>query len=197
MRPNFWPTTHDILTPDLQHGGPAMFKIRAVLASLLSPSWGIYAGYELFEHVARAGVEEYVDNEKYELKPRNRAAAREAGESLAPFLAKLNEIRRDNPALHWLRNLRFHNTDNDALLCWSKRDPETGNTVLVACSFDPSHEQWGKVTLDMPALGFEAHQRFTVRDELSGTEYQWGEQNIVGLDPHFQPAHIFTVHRHD
>jgi starch synthase (maltosyl-transferring) len=101
MRPNFWPTTHDILTPDLQHGGPAMFKIRAVLAALLSPSWGIYAGYELFEHVAREGVEEYVDNEKYELKSRDRAAARMAGESLAPYLAKLNDIRRNNPALHW------------------------------------------------------------------------------------------------
>ena len=197
MRPNFWPTTHDILTPDLQHGGPAMFKIRAVLAGLLSPSWGIYAGYELFEHVARAGVEEYVDNEKYELKPRDRAAAQAAGESLAPYLAKLNAIRRQNPALHWLRNLRFHDVDNDALLCWSKRDPESGNTVLVACSFDPANEQWGKVTLDMPALGFEAHQRFTVRDEITGGEFQWGEQNIVGLDPHFQPAHIFTVHRHD
>jgi len=197
MRPNFWPTTPDILTPDLQFGGPAMFKIRAVLASMLSPSWGIYAGYELFEHVARAGVEEHVDNEKYELKPRDRAAARAAGESLAPFLAKLNAIRRHNPALHWLRNLHFHDVDNDALLCWSKRDPGSGNTMLVVCSFDPSHEQWASATLDMAALGFEAHQRFTVRDELTGSEYQWGDRNIVGLNPHVEPAHIFTVHRHD
>ena len=174
-----------------------MFKIRAVLASMLSPSWGMYSGYELFEHVARAGAEEHVDNEKYELKPRDRAGARAAGESLAPFLTKLNAIRRDNPALHWLRNLRFHDIDNDALLCWSKRDPQTGNTVLVVCSFDPCNEQWGKITLDMPALGFEGHQRFTARDQLTGAEYEWGEHNIVGLDPHFEPAHIFTVHRHD
>ncbi|GIH05544.1 alpha-1,4-glucan:maltose-1-phosphate maltosyltransferase [Rhizocola hellebori] len=197
MRPNFWPTTHDILTPDLQFGGPPMFKIRAVLAGMLSPSYGIYAGYELFEHVARAGVEEYVDNEKYELKSRDRKAARTAGESLAPFLSKLNEIRRLNPALHWLRNLRFHDVDNGALLIWSKRDPDSDNTVLVACSFDPNHEQWGNVTLDMAALGFEAHHRFTVRDELTGAEYQWGQHNVVGLNPHIEPAHIFTVHRHD
>jgi starch synthase (maltosyl-transferring) len=197
MRPNLWPTTHDILTPDLQFGGPPMFKIRAVLASMLSPSYGIYAGYELFEHVARAGAEEYVDNEKYELKPRDRQAALEAGESLAPFLSKLNEIRRDNPALHWLRSLRFHDVDNGALLCWSKRDPDTGNTVLVACSFDSAHEQWGNVTLDMAALGLETHQRFTVHDELTGAEYQWGQHNVIGLNPHTEPAHILTVHRHD
>ncbi len=195
MRPNFWPNTPDILHESLQHGGPPMFKIRAVLAALLSPSWGMYAGYELFEHVARPGAEEYLDNEKYELRPRDWAGAEAQGRSLAPFLATLNRVRRDNPALHQLRNLRFHEIDNPALLCWSKHDPETGNTVIVVCSFDPRAVQWGNTTLDMPALGFDWHERFTVHDELTGTSYDWGQRNAVRLDPYLQPAHVLTVRR--
>ncbi|MEU5908127.1 maltotransferase domain-containing protein [Micromonospora sp. NPDC047467] len=195
MRPNFWPNTPDILHESLQHGGPPMFKIRAVLAALLSPSWGLYAGYELFEHVARPGAEEYLDNEKYELRPRDWAAAEAQGRSLAPFLTTLNRVRRDNPALHQLRNLRFHEIDNPALLCWSKHDPATGNTVIVVCSFDSREVQWGNTTLDMPALGFDWHERFTVHDELTGTSYDWGQRNAVRLDPYLQPAHVLTVRR--
>ncbi|MEU8391211.1 maltotransferase domain-containing protein [Micromonospora sp. NPDC048843] len=195
MRPNFWPNTPDILHESLQHGGPPMFKIRAVLAALLSPSWGLYAGYELFEHVARPGAEEYLDNEKYQLRPRDWAGAEAQGRSLAPFLATLNRVRRDNPALHQLRNLVFHEIDNPALLCWSKHDPETGNTVLVICSFDSREVQWGNTTLDMPALGFDWHERFSVYDELTGTTYDWGQRNAVRLDPYLQPAHVLTVRR--
>jgi starch synthase (maltosyl-transferring) len=195
MRPNFWPNTPDILHESLQHGGPPMFKIRAVLASMLTPSWGLYAGYELFEHLPRPGVEEYLDNEKFQLRPRDWSGAEAAGRSLAPYLGRLNQIRRDNPALHWLRNLRFHEIDNGALLCWSKRDPDTGNTVLVVCSFDSTGQQWGNTTLDMPALGFDWHERFTVRDQLTGATYDWGQHNAVLLDPYLEPAHIFTVHR--
>ncbi|MEU8300256.1 maltotransferase domain-containing protein [Micromonospora sp. NPDC048909] len=195
MRPNFWPNTPDILHESLQHGGPPMFKIRAVLAALLSPSWGMYAGYELFEHVARPGAEEYLDNEKFELRPRDWADAEARGRSLAPFIADLNRVRRENPALHRLRNLRFHDIDNPALLCWSKRDPETGNTVIVVCSFDSRTVQWGNTTLDMPALGFDWHERFTVHDELTGTSYDWGQRNAVRLDPYLQPAHVLTVRR--
>jgi starch synthase (maltosyl-transferring) len=195
MRPNFWPNTPDILHETLQHGGPPMFKIRAVLASMLSPSWGLYAGYELYEHLARPGAEEYLDNEKYELRPRDWAGAESRGRSLAPFLARLNAIRRENPALHWLRNLRFHEIDNDALLCWSKRDPETGNTVLIICTFDSANVHWGNTTLDMPALGLDWHERFAAHDELTGATYDWGQHNAVRLDPYLQPAHIFTVHR--
>jgi starch synthase (maltosyl-transferring) len=195
MRPNFWPNTPDILPETLQRGGPAMFKIRAVLASMLSPSWGLYAGYELYEHVARPGAEEYLDNEKYQLRPRDWAAAEKASESLAPYLAKLNAIRRANPALHQLRNLRFHEVDNDALLVWSKRDERTGNTVLVICSFDSRNAHWGNTTLDMPALGFDWHERILVRDELTGQSFSWGQHNAVRLDPYQEPAHVFTVHR--
>jgi starch synthase (maltosyl-transferring) len=197
MRPNFWPNTPDILHETLQHGGPPMFKIRAALASLLSPSWGLYAGYELYEHEPRPGAEEYLDNEKYQLRPRDWDGALHNGQSLAPYLARLNAIRRRNPALHWLRNLRFHEIDNPALLCFSKRDPETGNTVLVVVSFDSTGVQWGNTTLDMPALGFDWHERFTVRDELTGVSYDWGQYNTVRLDPHLEPVHIFTVRRHD
>jgi starch synthase (maltosyl-transferring) len=195
MRPNFWPNTPDILHETLQHGGPPMFKIRAVLASMLSPSWGLYAGYELYEHVARPGAEEYLDNEKYELRPRDWAGAETRGRSLAPFLTRLNAVRRENPALHWLRNLRFHEIDNEAMLCWSKRDPESGNTVLIICTFDSANVHWGNTTLDMPALGLDWHERFAAHDELTGATYDWGQHNAVRLDPYLQPAHIFTVHR--
>ncbi len=193
MRPNFWPNTPDILPEHLQHGGPAMFKIRAVLASLLSPSWGIYAGYELYEHVARPGAEEYLDNEKYQLRPRPWSQAERAGVSLSPFLARLNAIRRDNPALHQLRNLRFHHVDNDNVLCWSKRDADSGNTVLVVCSLDSRNPQWTNTSLDMPSLGFDWHERMTVRDQLTGAEYEWGQHNPVRLDPYAEPAHVFIV----
>src|SRR3989440_1915846 len=184
MRPNFWPNTPDILHETLQRGGPPMFQVRAVLASMLTPSWGLYAGYELFEHLARPGAEEYLDNEKYQLRPRDWAGALAAGRSPAPYPARLNAIRRANPALHWLRNLRFHDVDNGALLCFSKRDADSGNTVLVICSLDSAHAQWGNTTLDMPALGFDWHERFTVRDELTGAAYDWGQYNTVRLDPH-------------
>jgi starch synthase (maltosyl-transferring) len=195
MRPNFWPNTPDILPEHLQHGGPAMFKIRAVLASMLSPSWGMYAGYELYEHVARPGAEEYLDNEKFQLRPRNWKAAEAAGESLAPFLTRLNTIRNANPALHWLRNLTFHPVDNPQLLCFSKRDQDSDNTVLVVCSLDSHNTHWGNTTLDMPALGFDWHERFTARDELTGAAFDWGQHNAVRLDPYLEPAHVFTVHR--
>jgi starch synthase (maltosyl-transferring) len=195
MRPSLWPNTPDILHETLQRGGPAMFKIRAILASMLSPSWGIYAGYELYEHVARAGAEEYLDNEKYQLRPRPWAAAERAGESLAPFIARLNAIRQENPALHWLRNLCFHDVDNEAVLCWSKRDLGSNNTVLVVCSLDSRAAHWANATLDMPALGFDWHERLRVQDQLTGAEFVWGQHNPVRLDPFTEPAHIFTVQR--
>jgi starch synthase (maltosyl-transferring) len=193
MRPNFWPNTPDILHETLQHGGPPMFKIRAVLAGLLSPSWGMYAGYELYEHVARPGAEEYLDNEKYQLRPRDWAGAEAAGQSLVPYIGRLNAIRRENPALHWLRNLHFHDIDNPALLCWSKRDPDSGNTLLMICTFDPAVVHWGNTTLDMPALGMDWHERFTVTDQLTGATFEWGQHNAVKLDPFLEPAHVFLV----
>src|SRR5699024_3214088 len=122
MRPAFWPTTHDILTPYMQPGGPAAFAIRAVLAATASPTWGIYSGYELVENVARPGAEEQIDNEKYEFKPRDwEEAARTHG--ITELLTRLNQIRRAHPALQRLRNLTVHPTTDDATFCFSKRVP--------------------------------------------------------------------------
>ncbi len=194
MRPNFFVNTPDILSEYLQHGGPAAFRIRAVLASTLVPTWGVYSGYELYEHVpVRPGSEEYLNSEKYQLRPRDFAAAQADGRSLAPLLSRLNEIRREHPALHWLRNLRLHWIDNDGLIAYSKRDAVTGDTVLVICSTDPHSARDGWTSLDLPSLGIEWNDRFLVHDELTGAEYEWGQHNFVRLDPHATPAHIFTV----
>jgi starch synthase (maltosyl-transferring) len=198
MRPNFFVNTPDILHASLQHGGPAMFRIRAVLASMLSPSWGVYAGYELFEHLpVREGSEEYLDSEKYQLRPRDFDGAIQEGRSLAPYLAHLNRLRHDHPALHQLRNLRFHHVDNDALMAFSKRDDETGDTVLVVVTLDPYGAQMGTTSLDMPALGLDWHDRFIAHDEMSDgvRDYEWGQFNFVRLDPHIEPAHVLVVRR--
>ena len=195
MRPNFFVNTPDILHASLQFGGPPMFKIRAVLAALMSPCWGVYSGYELFEHVARPGAEEYIDNEKYELRPRDYEGALREGRSLAPYLARLNTLRRRHPALQQLRNLRFHHVDNDAIMAFSKRDDETGDTVLVVVSLDPRNTHYGNTALDMPALGLDWHDRFAVQDQITGATYEWGQFNPVRLDPHVEPAHVFVVRR--
>ncbi len=194
MRPNFFVNTPDILNEYLQHGGPGSFRIRAVLASMLSPTWGVYSGYELFEHLPmRPGSEEYLDSEKYQLRPRDFASAEAEERSLAPLLTRLNAIRKAHPALHQLRNLRFHWVDNDAIMAFSKRDEETGDTVLVLCSTDPHNVREGWTSLDLPTLGVRWNDRFVASDDLTGAEYDWGQYNYVRLDPHLMPAHIFTV----
>jgi starch synthase (maltosyl-transferring) len=208
MRPNFFVNTPDILHAYLQHGGPAAFKIRAVLASMLVPSWGVYAGFELCEHTpVRPGSEEYLDSEKYQYKPRDWAAAQRSGQSLAPFIAKLNSIRRAHPALHWLRNLRFHYVDQPELICFSKRVNAAGagrrpgtaaatrgpDTVLVIVNTDPHHPREATVWLDPQAFGCDAGEDLAVTDELTGATYRWGRANYVRLDPAVTPAHIFSV----
>ncbi|NAZ74618.1 DUF3416 domain-containing protein [Kineococcus sp. T13] len=196
MRPSFWPTTHDILTPTMQYGGPPVFKLRAVLAALLSPSWGIYSGYELVEHAARPGAEEQLDNEKYQYRPRDWARAEAEGWSLAPYLKRLNEVRRAHPALQQLRGTVFHASDDENVLCFSRRrvDPDgTEDLVLVVVNLDPHATRETTVHLDMAALGRQWWDRFTVTDELTGATYEWGEHDYVRLDPYTQPAHVFTV----
>jgi len=193
-RPNLFVNTPDILHESLQHGGPGMFAIRAVLASTMGPSWGVYSGYELFEHVpVRPGSEEYLDSEKYELRPRDFAGALDRAHSLEPFLARLNEIRRSHPALCQLRTIRFHHVDNDALLAYSKFDPATGDAVLVVVNLNPFGAETGTVGLDMGALGMEPYERYWVRDEITGEEYQWGQSNYVRLDPVRAVAHILNM----
>jgi starch synthase (maltosyl-transferring) len=196
MRPNFFVNTPDILHESLQVGGPPMFKIRAVLASMMSPTWGVYSGYELFEHVGlRPGSEEYLDTEKFQLRPRDWAAAEASGRSLAPYLRRLNEVRRAHPALQQLRTLRFHHVDNENLLCFSKTDPGSDDAVLVVVSLNSTYTQIGTTSLDMPALGLDWSDRFAVTDEITGAHYDWGQHNYVELDPYREPAHVFTVHR--
>jgi starch synthase (maltosyl-transferring) len=198
MRPNFFVNTPDILNAYLQYGGPPAFKIRAVLASMLSPTWGVYAGYELFEHVAvRPGSEEYLDSEKYQYRPRDWAGAEREGRSLAPYLTRLNEIRRAHPALRRLRNLRFHPTDGDAILAFSKQEG-TGadaDAVLVVVNLDPHAVRETMVHLDMATLGMGWDETFEVHDELTGASYRWGEHNYVRLDPFTEPAHVLHVRR--
>jgi starch synthase (maltosyl-transferring) len=200
MRPNLFVNTPDILHAYLQYGGPPAFKLRAALAATLSPTYGVYSGFELFEHVAiRAGSEEYLDSEKYQYRPRDWAAAEAEGRSLAPYLTRLNEIRRAHPALQRLRNLHFHGTDNDAIICYSKRevDPatKTDDTVIVVVNLDPHGVREATVAVDLPALGLDWFDRFTVVDEISGESYDWGQYNYVRLDPFTEPAHVFTVRR--
>jgi starch synthase (maltosyl-transferring) len=192
MRPNFFVNTPDILHAFLQYGGPAAFKIRATLAALASPSWGVYAGYELFEHVAvRPGSEEYLDSEKYQLRPRDWVAAEEDGRTLAPYLTRLNEIRRAHPALRLLRNLTVHATDDDHTLCFSKVSPD-GDAVIVVLNLDPHGARETMVHIDPAALGVSGDS-YAVHDELTGQDWTWGRDNYVRLDPGYESAHILTV----
>jgi starch synthase (maltosyl-transferring) len=199
MRPNFFANTPDILTEYLQTGGVAAFKIRAVLASMLSPTWGIYSGYELCENrPVRLGSEEYLDSEKYQYRPRDWEAAAIAGLGIADFIGELNRIRRAHPALHQLRNLRFHRADQPELMCFSKRAdripgmPTMGGSdiVLVVVNLDPHRTREATVWLDTTALGVD--REFTATDELTGESYWWGNANYVRLHP-AQAAHIFSV----
>jgi starch synthase (maltosyl-transferring) len=197
MRPNFFVNTPDILHAFLQYGGPAAFKIRAVLAATSSPSWGVYAGYELFEHVAvRPGSEEYLDSEKYQIRVRDWEGAEAEGRSLAPYLTRLNEIRRAHPALQQLRNLTVHRSDDDHVLVFSKRAvlPDgQSDAVVVVLNLDPNGTRETTVHLDLPALGLDWGDSYTVHDELSDQTWTWSEHNYVRLDPFEEPAHVLTV----
>ncbi|MGA4970180.1 alpha-1,4-glucan--maltose-1-phosphate maltosyltransferase [Streptomyces pseudogriseolus] len=194
MRPNFFANTPDILPAHLQHGGRPAFEVRAVLAATLSPTWGIYSGYELCENTPlREGGEEYLDSEKYQLKPRDWDAAAREGRTIAPLITRLNTIRRDHPALRLLRNLRFHRTDNDSVLAYSKRSGS--DVVLVVVNLDPHHVQEATVSLDMTQLGLDWHESVPVRDELTGDTYHWGSTNYVRLEPGRAPAHVLHVQR--
>ncbi|MFJ3797444.1 alpha-1,4-glucan--maltose-1-phosphate maltosyltransferase [Streptomyces sp. NPDC090088] len=192
MRPNFFANTPDILHAYLQHGGRPAFEARAVLAATLSPTWGIYSGYELCENTPlRAGGEEYLDSEKYQLKNRDWAQAETAG--IAPLITRLNALRRGSPALRQLRDIHFHHADKEEVIVYSKRSGS--NTVLVVVNLDPHHTQEATVSLDMPQLGLNWHESVPVRDELTGETYNWGRANYVRLEPGHRAAHILTVLR--
>ena len=193
-RPNLFVNTPDILHASLQHGGPGMFALRAALAATLAPTWGVYSGYELYEHVAVAeGSEEYLHSEKYELRPRDYKAASSTGQSLEPWITSLNEIRRRHPALQQLRNITFHHLDNPALIAYSKLDPVTGDRVVVVINLNPYGTEVSTLWLDMPALGFDWQDRFACLDEVSGEQFVWGQANYIELQPWRSVAHIVAL----
>jgi starch synthase (maltosyl-transferring) len=166
----------------------------------------VYAGYELYEHVAvRPGSEEYLDSEKYQIRVRDWAGAEAEGRTLAPFLAKLNAVRRAHPALQQLRNVVIHSSDDENVLVFSKQAPvvSTGSTdgtavedlVIVVINLDPHGARETVVHLDLPALGLDWHDSLAVHDEISGEDWHWGQHNYVRLDPGAEPAHLLTVRR--
>ena len=202
MRPSFWPTTHDILTPYMQFGGPAAWKIRAALAATLAPTYGIYAGYELLESVPRPGAEEQIDNEKYQFKNRRwedfEPDGPRAGQLwMADYLTRINEIRRLHPALHWLRNLWVHWADDESVIVFSKRRllGAQDDTIIVVANLDPhtTRETW--VHLDMPALGLERQAGFVAKDLITEHSWQWGQDNFVRIGRDGEPVHIIHVRR--
>ena len=194
FRPNCWPNTPDILAEALQIGGRPAFMARLVLAATLSANYGIYGpAFELLEHTPREpGSEEYLNSEKYELKHWDL----ERADSLAPFIARVNAARKDNPALQRDGGLTFFPTDNDELLCYARVDATGSNAIIVAVNLDPHHAQSGFVTIDLEALGIGADQPFQVHDLLTDARYAWhGARNFVMLDPMHVPAHLFRVRR--
>jgi starch synthase (maltosyl-transferring) len=195
FRPNSWPNTPDILTPFLQHGGRPAFVQKLVLAATLTANYGIYGPpFELMLNQARPGAEEYLDNEKYQLHHWDL----DRPNSLREMIARVNRIRRDNPALQQDRYFDLHHVDNDALLVFSKADRDRDNVVLVVVNLDTTWRQAGMTWLDMEALGLRQDARFEVHDRIGDARYVWeGPDNYVELDPHVAPAHVFVVRNLD
>ena len=194
FRPSLWPNTPDILNEYLQFGGRPAFVARLVLAATLAASYGIYGpAFELAEAAPREpGSEEYLDSEKYQL----RRWDLERADSLREVAARVNRIRRENPALHWNWNLRFHEIDNEEIVCYSKATPDLENVVLVAVNLDPHHRQSGWLTLPLAELGLGEDDAYQVHDLLSGARFLWhGRRNYVELDPRVSPAHVFRLRR--
>jgi starch synthase (maltosyl-transferring) len=194
LRPNLWPNTPDILPEFLQVGGKAAFMVRLILAATLGASYGIYGpAFELCENVAlQPGSEEYLNSEKYELKHRDLYSTG----SLRDFISRINRIRKENPALQSNSNLRFHETDNPSLICYSKATDDFANAIFVVVNLDCFHTQAGWVRLDLTSLGLDATHAFQVHDLLADGRFLWqGSPNYVELVPESLPAHILRVRR--
>jgi starch synthase (maltosyl-transferring) len=191
LRPSLWPTTPDIFPEHLVHGGRAAFILRLVLAGTMAASYGIYGpSYELLEHEPRPGVEELAQNEKYQIRTWDLTRA----DSLRHVIARLNKIRHDHPALHDDRSLHFHTTDNELVLCYSKRSGD--DTIVVVVNLDPHHVHRAWLTLDLAALGVDADTTFQVHELLGDARYTWrGPRSFVELDPERMPAHIFSIRK--
>jgi len=194
FRPNHWTNTPDILTAALQYGGRAAFIARLVLAATLGASYGIYGpAFELMEARALAeGGEEYLDSEKYQIRSWNL----DDPASLRGIISRVNRIRRENPALSTDEGLRFHASDNESILCYSKADRKGENVVVVVVNLDPHHTQAGWIQAAPEALGMPPASPYQVHDLLSDARYSWqGSRGYVELDPSVFPAHVFRVRR--
>jgi starch synthase (maltosyl-transferring) len=190
FRPNLWPNTPDILTEYLQTGGRPAFMIRLILAATLGANYGIYGpAFELCEDRALVpGSEEYLDSEKYQI----RSWDPDAPHTLAEFIARVNRIRRENPALLQDRTLRFQGVENDQLIAYAKTSG--ANAVLVVVDLDPHRRQGGWLDLDLASLGIDHQREYQVHDLLTDSHYLWsGPRQYVELDPHVVPAHVFRV----
>ncbi len=193
MRPNLFVNTPDILHEYLQVGGRPASEIRCVLAATLGATWGVYGPtFELVQTAAVGNSEEYLDGEKYQLRHWDVASP----QSLRPLLARLNRIRRENPALHANDRLRFVPVDNDRIVAYLKTTADQANQVLVVVSLDPHHRQTGWVDVPLDALGLDAQQSFQVHDLLGDARFLWtGPRSFVSLDPTAMPAHVFRIRR--
>jgi len=178
----------------LQVGGPPAFAVRATLAATLSSNWGIYGpAFELtVNQPISAGREEYLNSEKYEIR---QWKLDEPG-SIKPLISRLNEIRRDNPALQTTRNLEFHPVDNERIIVYSKSSDDRASAILVVVNLDPQYVQSGWLDLNIDALGLEPGERYQVHDLLDDSRYLWhGARNYVELNPIDRPGHVFRVRR--
>ena len=194
FRPSLWPNTPDILPEYLQSGGRPAFMIRLALAATFGASYGIYGpAYELCENRPReSGGEEYLNSEKYEVKQWDIDRA----DSLKDFIARVNRIRRENPALQSNTRLTFHDVDNNQLMCYSKSSGDLTNVIVIAVNLDPFHAQTGWTTLNLDALGVSPDEAFQVEDLLTGTRYLWkGTRTFLEINPATLPAQIFSVRR--
>lgn len=192
FRGNFWPNTPDILPFVLQDGGRPAFMTRVVLAATLSSAYGIYSGYELCENEALPDREEYLDSEKYQFKERDW----DAPGNIKEWIMRLNQIRKENRALHFYDNLRFYDADNEAILFYGKMTPARDNIILVVVNLDPHRKQDSYVDVPIDEFGLMEGDAYQVHDLLSDLRYLWrGRRNYVELDPEIQPAHIFRVRR--
>jgi starch synthase (maltosyl-transferring) len=189
FRPNFFANTPDILAPVLQTGGPAAFKMRLVLAATLSPSYGIYSGFELCESQAVPGTEEYLNSEKYQIKVRD---WNQPG-NIKEFIGRVNSIRRDNPALQEFLNLQFLQTDNDQIIFFSKATADKENVILIAVNLDPFNPHHCTALVPPEVVGVVPGRSYQVTDLLTGAKYVWADRNYVRLDPASEPAHILRV----
>jgi starch synthase (maltosyl-transferring) len=191
FRPNFWPNTPDILAAPLRNGPPAAFALRLVLAAMLSPSYGIYSGFELYENEPASETnEEYLDSEKYEIKDR----VFDRPGTLAPLITALNAIRRRHPALQQLRNFALHPTDNREIVAFSKQSADGTDAVLVIVTLDPFNPQETLVHLDLEDLGLPADRPYVAHDEISGERYIWSGSSVFArLEPWARVAHVIDL----